>query len=356
MTNDSQLSTPKIPLLGLPPERLKEIAAELGLRPFAGNQIAEWIYRHRATEIPQMTSLPKTAREKLEARYCIGRHRPVASAASTDGTVKYLFAAPGGRTVEAVYIPDGERATLCVSSQVGCKMNCAFCMTGRGGFHGNLSTADILNQVLSIPEAETLTNIVFMGMGEPADNPDAVIGAIDALTKPWGLAWSPRRITVSTIGKSDGLRRLLDQTDAHIALSVHNPFPPERAAIMPVEKAYPLLEIVKTLKKEDFAHQRHLTVEYTMFKGRNDSRRYAEALARLFRGTGARVNLIRFHSIPGFEGQPSDRATMEAFRDTLNALGMTATIRASRGEDILAACGMLAGGVNKSSEYNHDGK
>ncbi len=335
-------------LLGQTLEQLKTTAAAVGLRPFAARQMAAWLYSRGTTDIDAMTDLPKSARARLKEDYEIGRHAPLQRAASTDGTVKYVFRGVGGRDIEAVFIPDRDRATLCVSSQAGCRMNCAFCMTGRGGFQGNLDAADIINQILSIPESGRITNIVFMGMGEPADNAGAVLAAVDILTSPWGMAMSPRRITISTIGKVDGLRRFLDESEAHIAISVHNPFPDERRAIMPVENAFPVRDVMKLLKGYDFAHQRRLSLEYTMFDGVNDDQRHAQALSRLLAGTSARVNLIRFHRIPGFEGAPSPQRRMEAFRDTLNALGITATIRASRGEDIMAACGMLAG--NKNSE------
>lgn len=333
----------KVKLLGMNPEQLGELAASVGLRPFAARQMAAWLYKKRVDSIDAMTDIPKAAREKLSTMCVLGREEPKDVARSSDGTAKYLFTGAPGRDVEAVYIPDRERATLCVSSQAGCRMGCKFCMTGRGGFDGNLDTGAIINQVLSIPESESLTNIVFMGMGEPTDNLDAVMGAIDILTSQWGLAWSPRRITVSTIGNTKGLKRLLDETQVHIAISVHTPFSTEREAIMPVEKAFPLCEIMPLLKSYDFAHQRRLSIEYTMFAGLNDDFRHADALARLIKGTDARVNLIRFHRIPGFEGAPSSEKVMTAFRDRLNDAGITATIRASRGEDIMAACGMLAG-------------
>lgn len=337
---------PKPSLLGMNETELRQVAQQAGLRPFHGTQIAKWIYGRRVTDFEAMTDLPRTARAWLAQNYTIGRSEPLACARSTDGTAKYLFEGAPGRDVEAVYIPDKDRATLCVSSQAGCRMNCAFCMTGRQGFAGNLTAAQILNQVLAIPESEKLTNIVFMGMGEPADNAEAVIAAIEVLTAPWGLAWSPRRITVSTIGKLDGLKAFLDRTDVHIAISVHNPFAEQRGRIMPVQKAFPIDKVMEVLRGYDFAHQRRLSLEYTMFAGMNDSLRHADALAALLKGTSARVNLIRFHKIPGFEGAPGSKETMERFRDRLNQLGVTATIRASRGEDIDAACGMLAGKKN----------
>ncbi|WP_290069160.1 23S rRNA (adenine(2503)-C(2))-methyltransferase RlmN [Muribaculum intestinale] len=330
-------------LIGMTLPQLRNVAAECGMPPFAAGQMAKWLYEKRAASIDDMTNLSKTARATLARRYTIGRTAPKAEARSVDGTVKYLFEGVGGRDIEAVYIPDRDRATLCVSSQAGCRMGCRFCMTGRQGFHGNLTAGQIINQVLSIPESATLTNIVFMGMGEPMDNLDPVLGAIDILTSSWGLAWSPKRITVSSIGKIDTLRTLLDTTKVHIAISVHSPFAEERASLMPVEKAYPLKDVLQLLRGYDFAHQRRLSVEYIMWGGLNDNMRHAQALARLLRGLDVRVNLIRFHAIPDSDLRTSPADTMVAFRDRLNELGITATIRTSRGEDIAAACGMLAG-------------
>lgn len=334
---------PKIALLGMTPDALAEVAAEAGLRRFAAGQMAKWIYDKRVSEIDEMTDLPKQARAFLAEKYCIGTYAPKLMTESADGTRKYLFEGAGGRDVEAVYIPDGDRATLCVSSQAGCKMGCTFCMTGRQGFHGHLAASQILNQIFSIPESRSLTNIVFMGMGEPMDNIDEVLRAIDALTAKWGLGWSPTRITVSTIGKLAEMKRLIETTKVHLAVSVHSPLPSQRAGLMPVERAYPMVKIVDLLRKYDFAHQRRLTMEYIMWNGVNDTIRHAEALARLIKGTGARVNLIRFHAIPDSPLAPAAQQAMEAFRDRLNEVGVTATIRASRGEDIMAACGMLAG-------------
>lgn len=333
----------KKPLIGLTLEGLRQVATECGMPSFAAKQMAQWLYEKRATDIAQMTNLSLKARQVLSENYIIGREAPITEARSIDGTAKYLFKGVGDRDVEAVYIPDCDRATICVSSQAGCKMNCYFCMTGKQGFHGNLTAQGIINQVLSIPESEKLTNIVFMGMGEPMDNLQPVLDAIEILTAPWGLAWSPKRITVSSIGKIKELRTLLDVTKVHIAISVHSPYPTERAQLMPVEKAYPIVDVMAMLKEYDFAHQRRLSVEYIMWRGLNDDIRHADALARLLRGTNSRVNLIRFHAIPGVELKSTNEKAMTAFRDHLNSLGITATIRASRGEDIMAACGMLAG-------------
>ena len=343
-------------LLGLRIDELNDVAMKLGLPRFAGKQIAEWIYGRHATSIDEMTNISKAHRALLAEHCEIGWAGPIDAQRSKDGTTKYLFPvettqpAGGGKMVETVFIPEeGGRATLCVSSQVGCKMNCLFCQTGKQGFEGNLTANDILNQVYALPERDSLTNIVFMGMGEPMDNLPAVLQAIEVLTAPWGLAWSPRRITVSSIGKLPELQTLLDQTQVHVAISLHSPRPAQRERLMPVEKAWPSRTVLDLLRGYDFAHQRRLSMEYIMWEGVNDTLEYADALARVLRGTDARVNLIRFHAIPGSDLRPCSRQRMEDFRDRLNQLGITATIRASRGEDIMAACGMLAGRNNSQN-------
>lgn len=333
----------KMPLIGLTIEGLRKVCADVGAKPFAAKQMAAWIYERRVTEIDAMTDLSKAVRQRLSERYTIGREAPKEEAVSADGTVKYLFEGAAGRDIESVSIPDGDRLTLCISSQAGCRMNCAFCMTGRGGFNGQLSAARIINQVLSVPRSQELTNIVFMGMGEPLDNLQPVLDVIEILTARWGLAWSPKRITVSSIGKLRELKTVLDLTKVHIAISLHNPFPGQRARIMPSEKAFPIKDVVELLSQYDFSHQRRLSFEYIMWRGVNDSTVYAKELVRLIGKLECRVNLIRFHAIPGSDLMPSTKETMEEFRDYLNAKGVTATIRASRGEDIMAACGMLAG-------------
>lgn len=337
-------------LLGKNPEELRQAAESCGLKPFVGNQIAGWLYSKRVSGFDAMANISKEARARLAERYELGTAAPAGRAVSADGTVKYLFPVecrtargPEVSAVEAVVIPDGDRKTLCVSSQAGCRMGCRFCMTGRQGFHGNLDRADILNQFLSIDDPAGLTNAVFMGMGEPLDNPDEVFKAIEALTAPWGFGWSPKRITVSTIGVVPALKRYLDGLRCHLAVSLHNPFPEERAEMMPVQKAYPAAQVLELIRRYDFTGQRRVSFEYTMFAGWNDGKRHADGLIRLLKGLECRVNLIRFHKIPDFPCESSSEKVMEAFRDRLNANGITCTIRASRGEDILAACGMLAG-------------
>lgn len=341
--DNSQLSTDKIPLIGMTLKQLRDVVANLHMPSFSAGQIAQWLYEKKVDSIEEMTNLSKINREKLSSRYYVGRYAPSTEQKSIDGTIKYLFTTSDGQAVESVYIPEADRATLCISSQKGCKMNCKFCMTGKQGFHGNLTARDILNQILSVPSSDTITNVVFMGMGEPMDNIDDVMAVNEILTEKWGLAWSPKRITVSSIGKLDTLKRLLEESHVHVAISVHSPFHEERLSLMPVEKAFPIKDVIRLLRNYDFAHQRRLSVEYIMWEGLNDDLEHAQALAELLNGTSSRVNLIRFHAIPGVNLHSSNERNMIAYRDYLNSKGFIATIRRSRGEDIFAACGMLAG-------------
>ena len=383
-------------LLGKTLEELKEIALELSLPAFTAKQIADWLYKKRVTSIDKMTNLSKSARERLSKEFVIGIDQTLQVVTSQDGTKKYLFKpqstaerqstagqqSTAGRqsaaeqqstaeqpgcasgSIESVIIPDNERKTICVSSQVGCKMACTFCMTGRQGFHGNLSVASILSQFIAVEESQELTNAVFMGMGEPLDNLENVMRAIEVLTADWGFAWSPKRITLSTIGVTtqlggrgivwkgveyknvNPLKFFLDNCKVHLAVSLHNPFYEERLALMPAERTFPLEKSLKLIKEYDFTGQRRVSFEYTMFNKVNDSKRHADRLAQLLRGLECRVNLIRFHSIPDSPLESSPMQVIEHFRERLQASGITATIRASRGEDILAACGMLSGKGN----------
>ena len=328
-------------LLGMTLEELKAAATEVGLPGYAAKQLAEWIYGKRIRSIDKMTNLSKNGRAALAERYEIGCVPPSDVQQSIDGTAKYLFPTESGQLVECVFIPDGERATLCVSSQVGCRMGCRFCMTGRQGFSGNLSVTDILNQVYSVPESELLTNIVFMGQGEPLDNLDAVLKATQLLTDENGWAWSPKRITVSTVGMRKGLERFLKESDCHLAISLHNPFPEERLQMMPAEKAFGIKELLALLGKQDWSHQRRLSFEYIVFGGLNDSERHARELVKLLSPIECRVNLIRFHEIPDTPYKGATEEKMVWLRDYLTKHGVTTTIRASRGQDIFAACGLL---------------
>ena len=349
------------PLLGKNLAELQAVAAEVGLPRFAGKQLAEWLYVRRVTSFDEMTNISLKGREALRARYQIGRHAPIAQAQSVDGTIKYLFEVRIGETkqyIETVYLPEDDRATLCVSTQAGCKMGCRFCMTGTLGFHGQLSAAEILNQVFYLLSPLTsnlsplthnlspLTNIVLMGEGEPMDNIDEVLRALDVLTADYGCAWSPKRITVSTVGVLDGLRRFLNESDCHLAISLHNPFAAERAAIMPAEKAWPMKEVISLLREYDWSHQRRVSFEYICWHGVNDTIKHAKELLRLLNGLECRINLIRFHAGVDKEFAASDERQMEWLRDYLSEHGITTTIRKSRGEDILAACGMLVNSLS----------
>ncbi len=334
---------------------LQEVCAQSGMPKFAAKQIADWLYKKRVKSIDQMTNLSKVAREKLAETYEVGRIEYVARAVSVDGTAKYLFPAGVGREgkpmwVEAVMIPDDERRTICVSSQKGCRMGCRFCMTGRQGFHGNLTPADILSEFMEIDESDQLTNAVFMGMGEPLDNWDNVRRVIEVLTAEWGFAWSPKRITLSTIGVNSspadetcGLKRFLDETNCHLAVSLHNPFPEERIGLMPMQKPFPIHKTLELIRKYDFTGQRRVSFEYIMFAGVNDDKRHADALVQMLRGLECRVNLIRFHKIPDSPLAPSPMPVIERFKKRMNDAGIVTTLRASKGEDIMAACGMLSG-------------
>lgn len=339
-------------LLGKTLPELQQVALSVGLQKFAGKQLAEWLYVRRVTSFEQMTNISLKGRQALEEQYTIGRHNPVAEAVSKDGTKKYLFRlslqdGKGDVYIESVYIPDNDRATLCVSTQAGCKMGCKFCMTGTLGFHGQLPASEILNQIFSIPDADKLTNIVYMGEGEPMDNIDHVLRSLQVMTEPWGCAWSPKRITVSTVGVVPGLERFLKESECHLALSLHNPFGAERQEIMPIEKRYHLTDVVAMLKQYDWQHQRRVSFEYICWHGQNDTIRHAKELVRLLKGLPCRINLIRFHAGVDQTFAGSDEKQMEWLRDYLSDNGITTTIRRSRGEDILAACGMLVNALSQ---------
>lgn len=337
-------------LIGMTLNELEGVAKQGGMPRFVAKQLADWIYSKRVTSFSEMVNISKKNQAWLSENYEIGRSKSVKASKSQDGTVKYLFDVGGGNRIESVMIPDKDRATLCVSSQAGCKMNCYFCATGKLGFKANLTAAQIMNQILLMPIRQNasdsakgdLTNIVFMGMGEPLDNASEVLKVIEILTAPWGLAWSPKRITVSTVGKLPQLKDLLDKTNVHVAISVHTADVAQRESMMPAQKAFPIQTVMKMLKGYDFSGQRRLSFEYIMWRGVNDDVAHANMLIKLIEGLDCRVNLIRFHRVPGVDLYPASDDRMQMFRNILNEHGIIATIRASRGEDIEAACGMLA--------------
>ena len=326
-------------LYGQTLSQLEALCNRLEMPRFAAKQIARWLYDKHATTIEAMSDLSVRHRALLAETYEVGFTSPEKVSISADGTKKYLYRTSQNHFIESAYIPDGDRATLCISSQAGCRMGCRFCATGRQGLQHSLSTNEILNQIGSLPERERLTNVVFMGMGEPLDNLDSLLPTLEILTSAWGFGWSPTRITVSTAGVASRLERFLDATQVHLAVSLHNPFPHERAEIMPVEKAWPIREVVEILRRYDFTHQRRVSFEYI------------RELCRLLDGIKCRINLIRFHKIPGSPYfSPDDRA-MIAFRDALTAKGIHTTIRTSRGEDIQAACGLLSTAQNEAAQF-----
>ncbi len=341
-------------LFGQTLQQLQELCSAEGFPKFTARQLCDWMYTKRVNEFDAMSNLSLKTRARFKELFgTVGRQEPTFVQTSVDGTRKYLFKVQTSKVdtpqyIESVFIPAQERATLCVSCQVGCKMGCRFCVTGQQGFHGNLSVAQILNQIFSIPESTELTNVVFMGMGEPLDNYEAIKQTLEVLTAEWGLGWSPHRLTVSTVGITPMLRRLIEECQCHVAVSLHNAIGSEREEIMPMERAFPIAETVRLLKQYDWSGQRRISFEYTMMQGLNDDMRHAEALVRMMRGLRCRVNLIRFHTSEGMPFRSSDEKSMVQFRDYLSAKGITCTIRASRGEDIMAACGLLAGHGEKA--------
>lgn len=342
----------KSPLLGMPLADLQFVAKKLGMSAFAAKQMATWLYDKKVASIDEMSNLSLKHRERLNEEYEIGASAPVEAMRSVDGTIKYLYRVGDNHFVEAVYIPDEDRATLCVSSQVGCKMNCKFCMTGKQGFAMNLTANQIINQISSLPERDKLTNVVLMGMGEPLDNLDEVLKALEVLTSSYGYGWSPKRITLSSVGLRKGLQRFIEESDCHLAISLHSPVTSQRADLMPAERAFSITEVVELLKNYDFSKQRRLSFEYIVFKGVNDSLLYAKGLVKLLRGLDCRINLIRFHAIPGVDLEGADMDTMTVFRDYLTSHGLFSTIRSSRGEDIFAACGMLSTAKQEENNKN----
>ncbi len=332
----------KEPLFGKNLYELQTLSSNLGLPSYTGAQLAGWLYKKNALSIDEMTNLSKDARKLLNENYSFGVYLPSKVQESIDGSKKYLFDIQNKLSVETVYLPEEKRSTLCISSQAGCKMGCLFCMTGRQGFQAQLTAGEILNQIRSIPESNELSNVVYMGMGEPFDNIDEVLKSIEILTSDWGYEWSPRRITVSTIGIIPSMRRFIEESEAHLAISIHTPFSAERLKLMPIEKTYPIKKVVELLKEYDFGKQRRISFEYIMFEGFNDTTEHIKGLTKLLKGLRCRINLIKFHNIPDFPFNSASQKKMLWFCDQLKRKGLNCTIRRSRGEDIYAACGLLS--------------
>jgi len=329
-------------LYGKTLNELIAVAKRVGLPGFAARQISEWLYKHEIQSIDEMTNLSKKMRETLSVDYEMGLSDPVKVAESSDGTKKYLYKVLNNKYIETAYIPDSERATICVSSQVGCKMACIFCMTGKQGFQGNLTSNEILNQFRSLPEFKNLSNMVYMGMGEPLDNINEVLKSLEILTSEWGYGWSPTRITVSTVGLIGGIKEFLEKSRCHLAVSLHSPFDIERRKLMPVQRTNTVEEVLAIIRNFDLNRQRRVSFEYILFQGMNDTPKHIKELARILNGIKCRINIIRFHPIPGSQFQSPDFANIVKFKEELNRKGILTTIRASRGVDIKAACGLLS--------------
>jgi len=329
-------------LYGKSLNELIALAKRVSLPGFAAKQIADWLYKKEIQDIDEMTNLSKKMREVLSNDYEIGLSAPVSFSTSSDGTRKYLYRVLEHKFIETAYIPDDDRATICVSSQSGCKMGCIFCMTGKQGFQGNLSSTEILNQFRSIPEFRQLTNMVYMGMGEPLDNITEVLKSLEILTSDWGYGWSPTRITVSTVGILNSIREFLEKSRCHLAISLHSPFDEERRKLMPIQRTNTVREVLDIIRNFDFNSQRRVSFEYILFEGLNDSPSHIRELARILNGIKCRINLIRFHPVPGSSFRSPDEKAMLDFREALNRKGILTTIRSSRGVDIQAACGLLS--------------
>ena len=324
----------KNPLFGKTLDELTELALSLGFPKFTGKQMAEWLYKKEISQVEEMTNLSKKNREILAEKYQVGLTPYTKIQESADGTKKYLFPTMHGKFIETAMIPDRDRKTVCVSSQVGCKMGCLFCMTGKQGFQGQLTAGEIINQIRSIDEFREVSNIVYMGMGEPFDNLDEVLKSLEILTSDWGYVMSPRRITVSTVGIVPAMLKFLEASEAHLAVSLHTPFDDERRKLMPVQMVYSIQEVVDEIRSWDFGRQRRISFEYIMFRGLNDTTRHVRELARLIGPVKCRINLIRFHPIPDTPLEETDEQTLQDFKEQLNKKGILTTIRASRGQDI----------------------
>jgi 23S rRNA (adenine2503-C2)-methyltransferase len=304
-------------------------------------------YRRRIPDFRSMDNLPKPVRELLDREYQTGLFTPVKYEVSSDLSVRYLFRTNDGKSFETVFIPDGKRKTVCISTQSGCRMGCPFCLTGKYGFRGNLTAGEIIGQVMSMPSSREITHVVFMGMGEPLDNPGELQKACEILTSSWGLAISPGKITVSTVGITPAVTRFLSESKCNLTLSLFSPFAGERAEVVPAEKKYPAREIIEMLREYPETGKRRFTVAYVMISDVNDSEAHLEELIKLLGGTSIRVNILPYHVIPGDSCTPSTPDRMQYFRQKLTVSGISASVRRSRGTDISAACGLLAAGLKK---------
>ena len=345
----------KLNLLGMPQGELEAFFADIGEKPFRARQVMQWIYQRGVTEFDAMTDLSKALRAKLGERAAVVLPRVDSQHESSDGTVKWLFAGGAGQRVEAVYIPEPARGTLCISSQVGCALDCSFCATGAQGFNRNLTAAEIIGQVWHadtvLPKRangeSAVTNVVFMGMGEPLANYRNVVPVLELLISDYAYGLSRRRVTVSTSGIVPHVDKLADDCNVSLAVSLHAPNDELRNRIVPINKLHPIDELLDACWRYAAKRaNRFITFEYVMLRGVNDSLAHADELADLILGKPAKVNLIPFNPFPGTEFRRSGTETIRVFQDRLRDRGIVATTRRTRGDDIDAACGQLAGKVS----------
>lgn len=329
----------KTSLCGLTADEIRILA---GSSTSHATAIANCLYKKRIGDIMLIPDIPKKVKEELSKKSIPGIYKPVSSKKSSDGTIKYLFRNESEQEFETVLLTDNKRTTVCISSQSGCRMGCPFCVTGKYGFRGNLSAGDILNQVLGLPGSEKVTHVVFMGMGEPMDNIENVLKACKILSAEWGLAVSPRNITVSTVGITPGIEYFLEKSNCNIALSLYSPFPEERYLTVPAEKKYPSHEIIQMMKVHQSSGKRRMSIAYIMIRDTNDTQKHLEGLTALIHGSGIRINLIPYNPIPGDDSISSSPERMQYFRHELVISGISASIRKSKGIDVSAACGLLA--------------
>ena len=345
----------KLNLLGMRQHALESFFAEKGERSFRARQVLQWIHQRRITDFDLMTDLPKSLRETLELVAKVEIPITIAENKSADGTIKWLFESGAGQAVETVFIPESGRGTLCISSQVGCALDCAFCATGAQGFNRNLTAAEIIGQVWHANEVlpprangePAVTNIVFMGMGEPLANYRSVLPVLDLLLSDFAYGLSRRRVTISTSGLVPNIERLGDECNVSLAVSLHAPNDELRDRLVPINKVHPIEELLDCCWRYAAKHSnRFITFEYVMLGGVNDSLAHADELYGLLQDRPAKVNLIPFNSFAGNDFTRSDRACITRFQDRLRQKGLVTTTRKTRGEDIDAACGQLAGKVS----------
>jgi len=346
--------TNRINLLDLDEAGLRGFFESIGEKPFRSQQILKWIYHHSETDIGAMTDLGIGLREKLRSLAQIKLPEIIREQRSSDGTVKWLIGFHGGNAVETVFIPEPKRGTLCVSSQVGCSLNCTFCATGAQGFSRNLSTAEIIGQVWLAAGAlgherngkRRITNIVMMGMGEPLLNFDAVIPAMSLMRNDLGFGLGAKRVTLSTAGLVPGIYRLRDSLDVALAVSLHAPVDDVRTELVPLNRKYPIATLMQACRDYvSVKHKRSVTFEYTLIDGVNDHPEHARKLVKLLRTVRSKLNLIPFNPFPGTQYRCSSQKRIAEFQEIVMAGGLVATVRKTRGEDIAAACGQLVGQV-----------